>query len=212
MPRMKGRSVKVSTLEKLLDASYSKDRPKDIDGLTLDEELSLPEVAVYYDSNTKKAKVIHRGTEGTLKDWTNNAQYALGNYMKTDRFRISKEVQNKAEAKYGKANIDTLSHSQGSVPARLLGDDTANVINVNPAYLGEKHLSNEYILRSSRDPVSMVQGLKSMFTKHPNDITIPGKSLNPLTEHSYNILKRLPSEQIIGRGLTVGHRIRMKRA
>ena len=209
---MKGKSIKVSTLEKMLNASYAKDRPKTIDSYTLDEELSVPEVAVYFDSNTKKAKVIHRGTEGTLKDWTNNAQYALGNYMKTDRFRISKEVQNKAEAKYGKSNIDTLSHSQGSVPARLLGNDTANVINVNPAYLGEKHLSNEYILRSSRDPVSLVQGLKSMFIKNSNDITIPAKSFNPLTEHSYNILKRLPQDQVIGRGLKgLKFRMRMKR-
>ena len=209
---MRGKSIKVSTLEKMLKASYAKDRPKEIDGFMLDEELSVPEVAVYFDSNTKKAKVIHRGTEASIKDWLNNVQYAVGNYTKTDRFRISKEVQNKAEAKYGKSNIDTLSHSQGSVPARLLGNDTANVINVNPAYLGEKHLSNEYILRSSRDPVSMVQGLKSMFIKNSNDITIPAKSFNPLVEHSYNILKRLPSEQIIGRGLTVGHRYRMKRA
>jgi len=203
---MKGKSIKVSTLEKMLNASYAKDRPKEIDGFQLDEELSVPEVAVYYDSNTKKAKVIHRGTEGTLKDWSYNAQYALGNYMKTDRFRISKEVQNKAEAKYGKENIDTLSHSQGSVPARLLGDDTANVINVNPAYLGEKHLSNEYILRSSRDPVSMVQGIKSMFIKHPNDITIQAKSFSPLTEHSIDVLKRLPQDQIIGRGLKFRYR------
>ena len=204
---MRGKSIKVSTLEKMLKASYAKDRPKEIDGFMLDEELSVPEVAVYFDSNTKKAKVIHRGTEASIKDWLNNVQYAVGNYTKTDRFRISKEVQNKAEIKYGKANVDTIGHSQGSIPSRLLGADTANVIELNPAYINEKHLANQQTIRSSRDPVSMLK----MFSKAPNDIIIQGKSLNPLVEHSIDILKRLPQDQVIGRGLTVGHRMRMKR-
>ena len=204
---MRGKSIKVSTLEKMLKASYARDRPKEIDGFMLDEELSVPEVAVYYDSNTKKAKVIHRGTEASIKDWLNNIQYALNNYTKTDRFRISKEVQNKAEAKYGKSNIDTLSHSQGSIPSRLLGADTANVIELNPAYINEKHLPNQHTIRSSRDPVSMLR----MFSKAPNDIIIQGKSLNPLVEHSIDILKRLPQDQVIGRGLTVGHRMRLRK-
>jgi len=199
---MRGRSIKVSTLEKMLKSSYAKDRPKTIDSYTLDEELSVPEVAVYYDSNTKKAKIIHRGTEASIKDWLNNVQYALNNYTKTDRFRISKEVQNKAEAKYGKANIDTLSHSQGSIGARLLGADTANVIELNPAYINEKHLANQQTIRSSRDPVSMLK----MFSKVGNDIIIPAKTYNPLTEHSIDILKRLPQDQIIGRGLKFKHR------
>jgi hypothetical protein len=204
---MRGKSIKVSTLEKMLNASYAKDRPKTIDSYTLDEELSVPEVAVYFDSNTKKAKVIHRGTEASIKDWLNNIQYAVGNYTKTDRFRISKEVQNKAEAKYGKANIDTIGHSQAGIPARLLGADTANVIELNPAYINEKHLPNQQTIRSSRDPVSMLK----MFSKAGNDIIIPAKSFNPLTEHSIDVLKRLPQEQVIGRGLPVKYRMRIKR-
>ena len=207
MPRMKGKSIKVSTLERMLNASYSKDRPKEIDGYQLDEELSVPTVAVYFSPATRKAKVIHRGTEGTIKDWLNNVQYAVGNYVKTDRFKISKEVQDKAEAKYGKSNIDTIGHSQGAIPSRLLGNDTANVIELNPAYLGEKHLPNQQTIRSSRDPVSMLK----MFSKAGNDIIIPAKSFNPLTEHSIDVLKRLPQEQVIGRGLTVGHRMRLRK-
>lgn len=205
---MRGRSVKVSTLEKMLNASYSKDRPKEIDGYQLDEELSVPTVAVYFSPATRKAKVIHRGTEGTIKDWLNNVQYAVGNYVKTDRFKISKEIQDKAEAKYGKSNIDTLGHSQGSIASRLLGNDTANVIELNPAYLGEKHLPNQHTIRSSRDPVSMLK----MFSKSGNDIIIPAKSYNPLTEHSIDVLKRLPSDQVIGRGIKgLKFRMRMKR-
>jgi hypothetical protein len=205
---MRGRSIKVSTLEKMLNASYEKNRPKEIDGYQLDEELSVPTVAVYFSPSTRKAKVIIRGTEVTIKDWLNNIQYAVGNYVKTDRFKIAKEVSDKAEAKYGKANIDTIGHSQGGIGARLLGADTANVIELNPAYLGEKHLPNQHTIRSSRDPVSMLR----MFSKAPNDIIIPAKSINPLTEHSIDVLKRLPQEQVIGRGLPTKFRYRMKRA
>jgi hypothetical protein len=202
---MRGRSVKVSTLEKMLNASYAKDRPKEIDGYQLDEELSVPTVAVYFSPTTRKAKVIHRGTESTIKDWLNNVQYAVGNYIKTDRFKISKEVQDKAEIKYGKSNIDTIGHSQGAIPSRLLGNDTSNVIELNPAYLGEKHLPNQHTIRSSRDPVSLLK----MFSKAPNDIIIPAKSYNPLTEHSIDVLKRLPQEQVIGKGLHVKFRKRL---
>jgi hypothetical protein len=204
---MRGKSIKVSTLEKMLNASYSKDRPKEIDGYQLDEELSVPTVAVYFSPSTRKAKVIIRGTEGTIKDWLNNVQYAVGNYVKTDRFKIAKEVSDKAEVKYGKANVDTIGHSQGAIGARLLGADTANIIELNPAYLGEKHLPNQHTVRSSRDPVSMLR----MFSKAPNDIIIPAKSINPLTEHSIDVLKRLPQDQVIGRGIRAKFRYRMKR-
>jgi len=189
----RGKSIRVDDLEDMLDASYKKDRPFNIDGYTLDTELSTPTVAVY--SKDHKAKITIRGTEGTLKDWLNNASYAIGNYEKTARFAEARDVVEKAKKKYD--DIDMLGHSQGAVGARLLGKDAKNIIQVNPAYMGEKHLPNETIIRSSRDPVSLLK----TFTKGPNDITIPSISFNPLTEHSYNILKRLPKDKIIGKGL-----------
>jgi len=189
----RGKSIRVDALEQMLDASYSKDRPLLIDGYQLDKDISTDTVAVYAKDN--KAKVIVRGTEGTLKDWLNNIQYAVGNYQKTSRFAEAKDVMDKVKAKYD--DIDIAGHSQGGIGARLLGKDAKNIIEVNPAYMGEKHLPNETIIRSSRDPVSFLKG----FTKRPNDITIPAKSINPLTEHSYNILKRLPADKIIGKGL-----------
>lgn len=188
----KGRSIRVDALEKMLDASYSKDRPNMIDGYVLDKDISTDTVAVYAKDN--KAKVVIRGTEGTLRDWLNNARYAVGNYTKTARYAEAKDVVEKAKAKYDE--IDMLGHSQGAVGARLLGKDVKNVIEVNPAYMGESHLPNQTTIRSSRDPVSFLKG----FVKKPTDITIPAKSINPLTEHSYNILQRLPPDRIIGRG------------
>lgn len=204
---MRGKSVKVSTLEKMLNASYAKDRPDEIDGYQLDKELSVPTVAVYFSPSTRKAKVVIRGTEPTFSDWKNNLSYAVGNYVKTDRFRIAKEVTEKAEAKYGKENIDILAHSQAAIPARILGADNANIIELNPAYINEKHLANEHVIRSSRDPVSMLK----MFSKAGNDIIIPAKSFNPLTEHSIDVLKRLPQDQVIGRGIHVKFRKRIRK-
>jgi hypothetical protein len=199
---MKGKSIRVDALEKMLNASYSKDRPTNIDGYVLDKDISTPTVAVYAKDN--KAKVIIRGTEGTLKDWLNNIQYAVGNYEKTARYAEAKDVIDKVKAKYD--DIDIAGHSQGGIGARLLGKDLKNVINVNPAYMGEAHLPNETIIRSSRDPVSFLKG----FVKDPTDIIIRARSINPLTEHSYNILKRLPQDKIIGKGLQMRHRLKLR--
>ena len=160
---MKGRSIKVDDLEQMLDASYSSNRP-DIDGFVLDKEISTPTIAVY--EKDGKAKIIVRGTEGTLKDWLNNVQYAVGNYEKTNRFAEAKDVVEKAKKKYD--DIDIAGHSQGGIGARLLGKDFKNIIEVNPAYAGERHLPNETIIRSSRDPVSFLKG----FVKDPSDIII----------------------------------------
>jgi hypothetical protein len=68
---------------------------------------------------------------------------------------------------------------------------TGEVINVNPAILGEKQRENETVVRSSFDPVSIFQ------PKSDRNVTIKAKSYNPFTEHSGNILGRL--NQYIGK-------------
>jgi hypothetical protein len=117
------------------------------------------------------------------------------------------------QKKYGKQNISTLGHSQGSVLSRKLGKGTKEIINVNPAYTGEKPQKNEYNIRSSSDVVSglyaPVAKIRSVFSpkyakKH--DVTIPTKSsLDVLGEHSYNILDRLGEKEI---GVGAGRRLK----
>jgi hypothetical protein len=65
---------------------------------------------------------------------------------------------------------------------------------------------NEYIIRSSLDPVSALKAPKNALNKvlYPSytkkhNITIPAKTMNPLTEHSIDILNRLPQDKFIGR-------------
>jgi hypothetical protein len=164
-----------------------------IDTYNYDPELSNIYGTVYHDPNTGHAVLTHRGTKGTY-DWINNLAYATGTYKYTDRYKQGQKLQNATENKYGAKNVSTLGHSQGSVLARELGKNSKEIINLNPAYVGEKPLPNEYNIRSSGDVVSI--GLHGTNRKH--DKLIPAASLNPITEHKVDILNRLDQNQMIG--------------
>ena len=118
-----GGALPANELMGLLNASYDKDI-KNVGGWVQDEELSTGKTKVYYDPETGKSVVAHRGTTGTFSDWSNNAMYAMGGetlYKTTDRYKQAKQVQKQAEQKYGRDNITTIGHSQGGLQAELLG-------------------------------------------------------------------------------------------
>jgi hypothetical protein len=79
-------------------------------------------------------------------------------------------------------------------------------ISLNPAYKEESRGQNEYIIRSSLDPVSILKAPRNAIhnviyperSKNHN-ITIPAKTSNPLTEHSIEILDRFSQDKFIGR-------------
>lgn len=187
--------MKAPKVKKFIEASYDSTPATNINGYRLDKELSNKTAKTYFNKNRGEAVVVHRGTQGG-RDWLNNAAYALGGatgYKYTSRFRRSENIQNKAEEKYGNKNIVTIGHSQGGLLARELGKDTKQIINVNPAYLGEKAPKNETVIRSSSDIVSSVNALRPS----ASTITIPSKNpLNVLAEHSPNILDRLGNQNI----------------
>jgi len=203
---MEGEGLKPNEIKSLLDASYQDKPASKIGDWELDDKLSTPTAVVYYNPITDEAVVAHRGTQG-VTDWGNNIAYALGAYELTPRYREGKKVQDEAERKYGKKNISTLGHSQGAVLARKLGADTKEIINVNPAYSGEIPAKNEYNIRSSNDVVSgafapVASARKVLFPKYSKkrDIKVKAETLNPLTEHSYDILDRLDQNKTIGVG------------
>lgn len=188
---MKSRDIK-----NILDASYQKNPPSKINGYKLDKDLTTSTAKVYYHPIKNEAVVAHRGTQGLL-DWKNNIAYLTGNYKRTDRYRQGLAVQNKAEDKYGRKNISTLGHSQGSIIAREVGGDTKQIINVNPAYKFETPKKNEYNIRSSSDIVSGLYAPVSAIRGNKKDITIPSqKPTDIIGEHSYNILDRLENKRI----------------
>lgn len=176
----------------MLKASY-KDAPERIDDFILDNSLSGKYGVVYHNPITGQTVVVHRGTK-EASDWLNNAAYALGGYKYTDRYKMGKKIQQDAGKKYGDKNITTLGHSQGAILARELGQNSKEIITLNPAYKGEKPLKNEYNIRSSRDLVSA--GLWG--TNRSHDLLIPSKGYNLLGEHMIDILDRVDKNKMIG--------------
>jgi hypothetical protein len=208
---MEGGKLKISEIKAFLEASYDvNDTKPEINGYILDRELSNKWGKLYYHPQLKKAVVEHRGTRNA-KDWRNNALIGIGAYKLSDRFKTGQLLQSQAEAKHKGYKIYTLGHSQAGQLVNLLGKNTVGV-SVNPAYTtalyNEYQGKNEFVIRSSFDPVSGVtKGLQNAtlnvtnpgFNKR-NNIVIPATTSNPLTEHSLDILDRLPQDMLIGRG------------
>ena len=189
-----GKGLKGQTLRDILEGSYSGQVPNNFQ---LDSNLSKPTAKVFLHKPSGTAIVAHRGTEGTLQDWSNNASFAQSDrsYKNTTRFQTDKKVQREAEAKYGRENVITVGHSQGGLLAELLGRQSNEVITVNKATKPQQTMygsakgrnANQFDVRSSRDVVS---AWGKYGESKDNTYTIPARSVNPLTEHSYDILLR----------------------
>lgn len=200
-PHVKGGKVSVGNLKRFIDNSYSSNPEENINGYILDKDLSTDEGKVYYNPELNHATLTHRGTEGTLRDWSNNLKYGLSSdlYKNTDRFKRAKQLQEATEKKYGTQNVSTLGHSQGSILSRELGQNSKEIINLNPASKGESSKANEYNIKASNDVVSKLKIPDSKTT-----VIKSGWISNPLTEHSTAILNRLDQNKMIGQGIEGG--------
>ena len=195
--KIKGGSLSTDNINLFIKNSYNKKTPvDDINGFIKDKDLSTDEIQTYFNKLNGQVVVVFRGTEGTLTDWSNNAQYVIGNYENTDRFKRAKTLFNKIIKKYNEKNLTLVGHSQGAILSRKLGKNVKEVINVNPASLSEKLMPNEYNIKSKIDVVSMF--LKS----NDKTTTIKNSSYNPVAEHSSEILEKVPN-QIIGAGVGI---------
>ena len=178
-------------IEDFLSNSYeqAKDSPDTIGDFVKDKGLSGQRVQVYHNPKSGQAVVVHRGTSG-VHDWGNDLKMALGFDMKnTKRFKHAAKIQKEAEQKYGAKNISTLGHSLGSKIASDVGKDSGEVITLNKPVVGRDLFKknqgkneNETNIRTSHDVVSA--------TDRNADFTIPSKSLNPLAEHTTDVMKR----------------------
>lgn len=205
--KVKGGSLPIGEIKDFLNASYD-DKPPDIIGkFRLDMDLSNSTVKVYFSIEERKLIVIFRGTK-EASDWGNNIIYSINStaYNFTNRFKIAQKTLKKAQQKYKGFQLEILSHSQGSIIAHKLGTKALSNIQLNPAYKGEFQSNNEYIIRSSFDPVSVLKVPKNIMSNvlYPtwskkHNITIPAETNNPLKEHSISILDRLPQDLHIGR-------------
>jgi hypothetical protein len=183
-------------LKNFVEAGYKKKKDvKNVSGYTLDEDLSTKRNKVYYDPNTGKAVHTIAGTD-SLKDWSNNALIPLGLHQYSNRHKNSEKIQKKANEKYGKENVDLVSHSQsGHIAENLANKNLVGGKNttLNPAIIGS-HNKNIKVVKSVLDPVSFL----TKTTK--NDVKIIPKTINPITEHSTNILDKA-KKNIFGFGI-----------
>ena len=196
--RIKGGKIESSVFKSVLSATYKKDHPKEIDGYEADDSLSSDSSKVYHNKEKNHTIIAHRGTEGTLKDWKNNAIYAIAGrsgYEKTDRFKQAKKTQELTEQKYGLSNLTTTGHSQGGLLAEMLGKKGRETITYNKAstpWDRTKKEANQHDVRTSGDVVSY-------WDRKNADIVIPSVS-NPLSAHKMDSISDLGNTEI-GQGL-----------
>jgi len=196
-----GGALPANELMGLLNASYDKDI-KNVGGWVQDPELSTNKSKVYYDPETGKAVVAHRGTTGTFSDWSNNAVYAMGGetlYKTTDRYKRAKEIQKEAERKYGRDNITTIGHSQGGLQAELLGKKGNETITLNKATRPFSNTpgENQTDVRTTTDWVSAM----NPFSSAPNTVYTSLAGYNPLRAHAPTSSLNQLGSSMIGFGM-----------
>ena len=197
-----GGGLKASTLQALLDASYS--GVNNVAGFVLDKKISSKTAKVYVHPSGQVV-VAHTGTYNS-KDWLNNGVFAIGGetaYRQTARYKSSEKVQKTAEKKYGAKNITVIGHSQGSLLAQMLGKNSKEILTLNKAtrpqemLYGSSKKNKQFDVRSQGDVVSI---FRNPFQKSKQkDIIIKNQTNNPLTEHSVQILGRLDKDKVIGK-------------
>jgi len=151
--------------------------------------MDSPEVSAF-EHPSGQVVVAIRGTEGTAKDWSNNAVYGLGGesaYKLTARYRRAKERVAELEKRYNPQDITLIGHSQGALLAEIVPSKAREIITLNKAtrpqdFLFRRRRKNQYDIRSRFDPVSF-------FPLQKSNYTIDGVSLNPLKQHSPDILE-----------------------
>ncbi len=144
--------------------------------------------------------VVHRGTQG-LNDWMTDARMFFGD-TKNKRFKHAKNIQQRAEEKYGASHVSTIGHSLGSRISEEVGQGSKEILTLNkPTTLADmvkgKKVSDKQIdVRTTKDPVSILRP----FQGGNETIEIDSTTNNPLTEHGTETLKRLDPDVMIGRG------------
>jgi hypothetical protein len=195
---LEGGAITGKELKKLTAASYTKGaaRPRQIGDFVLDSALTTREASVYHNPATGETVLSHRGTQGA-SDWLNNAALGVGLYKQTGRYQRGKDTQKAVNAKYGKDNVLTTSHSQASALAHELNKEglVNKSVEVNPARTPfQTVMKNEQIVKSSLDPVSI------FVPKNKNVKVIPARTYNPLSEHSAKIIRGADAAEIFGAG------------
>jgi hypothetical protein len=170
-------------VKNLLENSYKKPQAqaREVNGFFRDDSLSGQRAQVYYNPETKKTYVTHRGT-ASPQDVLTDVKLLFGN--KTgERFKYGKEIQKLAEQKYGSENVTTAGHSLGGSIAERVGRRSEKVITLNKPVTPfdvsyTKVGAKQQDIKTRNDPVSILR----RFQKGRRQKVIPGPS-NPIEAH-----------------------------
>ena len=184
MRKIKGSGLKANTLKSMIKSTYDR---SEVEGW--DKIMDTPEVTGFKHPSGQVVAAI-RGTEGTAKDWSNNALYGLGGeliYKQTPRYKRAKERVAQLEKEYNPEDITLIGHSQGGLLAEIVPSKARERIVLNKAtrpqdFLFRRRRKNQYDIRSRFDPVSF-------FPLQKSNYTIDGVDLNPLAQHSPDVLE-----------------------
>lgn len=205
-----GGSMEADDIQDLLTASYDPEL-KDVGNYIIDKDLSDDRVKAYVDKDSGKVVSVHRGSKG-WRDWLDNYQYlSKGIFKHSSTYDDHKTRQKKINKKYGKDNITLLGHSRAGKYVEQLNDDTKGkkknydeVITYNKATnwsdIGRKNKKNQFDIKTSSDPVSVLLGWQKSKNK---PTTIKTKTWNPLKAHSPKMLSKL-GNKLIGKGYSGG--------
>jgi len=195
---VRGGGLKANTLKSMIKSTYDR---SNIEGW--DKIMYSPEVSAF-EHPSGQVVVAIRGTEGTAKDWSNNAIYGLGGetaYKLTARYRRAKERVAELEKRYNPQDITLIGHSQGALLAEIVPSKAREIITINKAtrpqdFLFRRRRKNQYDIRSRFDPVSF-------FPLQKSNYTIDGVGLNPFKAHSPDILEgqKVYSDNKYGNGI-----------
>ena len=192
MRKIKGSGLKANTLKSMIKSTYDR---SNVEGW--DKVMDTPEVTGFKHPSGQVVVAL-RGTEGTAKDWSNNALYGLGGelaYKQTPRYKRAKERVAQLEKQYNPEDITLIGHSQGGLLAEIVPSKARERITLNKAtrpqdFLFRRRKKNQYDIRSRFDPVSF-------FPLQKSNYTIDGVGFNPLKAHSPDILE---GEKVYGDG------------
>jgi len=203
MRKIKGGGLKANTLKSMIKSTYDR---SEVEGWN--KIMDTPEVTGFKHPSGQVVVAL-RGTEGTLVDWQNNAVYGLGGelaYKMTPRYKRAKERVAELEKQYNPEDITLIGHSQGGLLAEIVPSNARERITLNKAtrpqdFLFRRRKKNQYDIRSRFDPVSF-------FPLQKSNYTIDGVSLNPLAQHSPDILEgnKIYGDKKYGNGLRYAKR------
>lgn len=193
-----GDGLYVNDFKYFLNQSYEKKRDQIYKDWVYLPQYSDLRTAIYKNKNTNEIVVSNRGTYD-LKDVGTDIKAFLDN--KDNRLKSYKNLISRIKNDYPNSYIISIGHSLGGLVARQ-DPSVDEILTFNkPTMLREmfrKQPKNQYEVRSTNDPVSILSKYKLYRRNRGNNITFDSQTNNPLKAHSLSSLDNLPDTEYIG--------------